>query len=96
LALPPGNGSIGTGLLVRSLEREQRSLKRCGWRHLATVRGGGALRLYVDGALVAEAVSSNPADYDLSIEEPLHIGCGQIGSFSGSLSDVRLYKRAPS
>ncbi len=65
-----------------------------GWRHLAAVRAGGVLRLYVDGALAAESASFNAADYDLSIEEPLQIGNGQIGPFSGSLSGVRLYNRA--
>ena len=65
-----------------------------GWHHLVAVRAEGVLRLYVDGALVSESASFNAADYDLSIEEPLQIGNGQIGPFSGSLSDVRLYNRA--
>lgn len=65
-----------------------------GWRHLAAVRNAGVLRLYVDGALVAESAPFNTADYDLSIQEPVQIGNGQIGPFSGSLSDVRLYNRA--
>lgn len=90
---PPGNGNSGTGLLVSSPERAKRILKRCGRRHLATVRGGGALRLYVDGAPVAEAVSFNLTDYDLATDGPLQIACGQSGPFSGSLSDVRLYNR---
>ena len=29
----------------------------------------------------------------MATDEPLHIGSGQIGPFSGSLSDVRLYNR---
>ena len=65
-----------------------------GWHHLAAVRAGGALRLYVDGAAVARSAPFNAADYDLSTEEPLHIGFGEIGHFSGSLGDVRLYNRA--
>lgn len=89
-----GNGNNGTGLLVSSLEREQRSLNRGGWHQLATVRGGGASRLYADGALIAESAYFNAADYDLSTEEPLRIACGQVCPFSGSLSDVRLYNRA--
>ncbi len=64
-----------------------------GWHHLAAVREGGLLRLYVDGALVAVSASFNAADYDLTLEEPLQFGAGQIGPFSGSLSDVRLYNR---
>ena len=38
-----------------------------GWRHLAAVRAGGVLRLYVDGALVSESAPFNDADYDLAI-----------------------------
>ena len=64
-----------------------------GWHHLAAVRADGLLRLYVDGAPVAESASFKAADYDLSTEEPLHIGFGEIGHFSGSLGDVRLYNR---
>ena len=65
-----------------------------GWHHLAAVRADGVLRLYVDGALAAESAPFTAADYDLSTKEPLRIGCGQIGPFSGSLSDVRFYNRA--
>ncbi len=65
-----------------------------GWRHLAAIRADGVLRLYVDGALASESAPFTAADYDLSTTEPLHIGNGQIGPFSGSLSDVRLYNRA--
>ena len=65
-----------------------------GWHHLAAVRADGVLRLYVDGALVSESASFTAADYDLATDEPLQIGNGQIGPFSGSLSDVRLYNRA--
>ena len=70
------------------------SLKHGGWHHLATVRGGGALRMYVDCGVVAEAASFTAANYDLSTKVSLQIGNGQIGPFSGSLGDVRLYNRA--
>ncbi len=65
-----------------------------GWHHLTAVRADGLLRLYVDGALVATSPQFEATDYDLSTEEPLHIGFGAIGHFSGSLGDVRLYNRA--
>ena len=65
-----------------------------GWHHLAAVRSEGALRLYVDGAPVATSAQFEATDYNLSTQEPLHIGFGAIGHFSGSLGDVRLYNRA--
>jgi hypothetical protein len=65
-----------------------------GWKHLAAVRQGDRLTLYVDGKLVAESSAFNPADYDLSIDQPLRIGFGQTEYFSGRMADVRLYRGA--
>ena len=65
-----------------------------GWRHLAAVRSGGSLKLYLDGKQVAASGSFNPGDYDLSNDRPLRIGFGDHDYFNGSLSDVRLYNRA--
>ncbi len=94
LGPPLGNGNIGTGLLVSSLEREQKSLRHGGRHHLATVRGSGAVRMHVNSAQVAESPSLTAADYNPSIEQPLQFGNAQIGPFSSSLSNVRLYSRA--
>jgi hypothetical protein len=67
---------------------------RPGWRHLAAVRQGDRLKLYVDGAPVATSTPFNPADYDLSNGRPLRIGFGPHDHFNGRLRDLRLYNRA--
>lgn len=64
-----------------------------GWRHLAAVRDGQGLRLYVDGRLVASArVGKLPLD--VSSTAPLRIGFGQQSYFAGKIREVRLYDRA--
>jgi concanavalin A-like lectin/glucanase superfamily protein len=65
-----------------------------GWRHVAAVRRGGMLQLYVDGGLAAESTPFNPGDYNLANEEALRIGCGPHDYFNGALCDVRFYGRA--
>jgi hypothetical protein len=65
-----------------------------GWRHVAAVRRGGVLELYVDGKPVAKSVRFDSARFDLTVGEPLVIGAGAGGSFRGSLRDVRLYAGA--
>ncbi|HWC04007.1 MAG TPA: LamG domain-containing protein [Methylomirabilota bacterium] len=65
-----------------------------GWRHVAAIRDGGRLALYVDGGRVATSASFAAADYDLDTDRPLTIGFGVNDCFSGLLSDLRLYRRA--
>lgn len=65
-----------------------------GWRHVAAVRAGSKLKLFVDGRAVAESVEFQPADYDVSAEAFLRIGFGQNDYLDGRLSDVRVYDRA--
>lgn len=65
-----------------------------GWRHIAAVRHGATLRLYVDGAEVAHSDPFDPARFDLSTDRPLRIGAGAGGPFRGRMADVRLYRRA--
>jgi hypothetical protein len=65
-----------------------------GWKHLAAVRDGGRLKLYVNGKLVAKSDAFRPADYDVSVDQPLRIGFGQTDYFAGKISDVRIYNRA--
>jgi len=67
-----------------------------GWKHLAAVRDGGRLSLYVDGSHVASSSSRDATPLDLTNREPLRIGSGAYDHFRGSLSDLRLYGRAVS
>ena len=65
-----------------------------GWRHVAAVKNGGTLRIYVDGKQVAESTRFDQAKWNLNSDAPLLIGAGAGDFFRGALSDVRLYRRA--
>jgi hypothetical protein len=65
-----------------------------GWKHIAAVRDGNLLKVYVDGKLVAKSSSFDPAEYDVTTDKPLRIGFGQMDYFAGKMSDVRAYNRA--
>jgi len=65
-----------------------------GWRHLAAVRAGRTLKLYVDGKPAASSTPFEPDDYDISNDRPLKIGFGGHDYFNGIMRDVRLYNRA--
>ena len=47
-----------------------------GWCHLAAVREGGRLRLYVDGHLVAAGGDPGAPALDVTTDAPLHLGAG--------------------
>jgi hypothetical protein len=64
-----------------------------GWRHVAAIRHGNSLKIYVDGQQGAEESGLQPTDFDVSNEQPLQIGFGPNDYFHGRLSDVRLYRR---
>jgi hypothetical protein len=65
-----------------------------GWKRLTAMREGGRLKLFVGGKLVATSRAFEPADYDLTTDQPLRIGFGQLDYFAGRMADVRLYNRA--
>jgi hypothetical protein len=65
-----------------------------GWRHIAAVKAGGALTLYVDGKRVGASTPFEPADFDLAERVPLLIGFGQHDNFNGMMRDLRIYRRA--
>ncbi len=65
-----------------------------GWHHVAAVRGHDRLQLYVDGKLASESAAFAAEKYDLSNQQPLHIGLGAQDYFRGDLADVRLYRGA--
>ena len=65
-----------------------------GWRHVAAVRGGDRLRLYIDGALAAESDPFAPSEHNLDTGAPMRIGFGPHDYFNGRMRGVRLYRRA--
>ena len=64
-----------------------------GWHHIAAVRQGGVLTVYVDGDPVAAASGFNPQSYNLDTDTPLYIGFGMHDTFKGSMRDLRIYGR---
>lgn len=65
-----------------------------GWRHIAATRRDGVLRLYVDGACVAESASPDMPPLQLADGKPLAIGFGPGDYFNGWMRELRLYKRS--
>jgi len=65
-----------------------------GWKHLVAIRQKGVLKLFVNGKLVKESTSFDPAEFDVSNNQPLRIGFGQTDYFCGKIADVRIYNRA--
>lgn len=64
------------------------------WSHLAAVREGPHLKLYVNGRLAAVSPSFAPADFDISNRQPLMIGFGAENYFNGRMCELRVYRRA--
>jgi len=65
-----------------------------GWRHVAAVRDGDRLKLYIDGTLVSTSSKFDPTRFDLACQQPLRIGLGAHDFFNGSIRDFRIYTRA--
>jgi len=66
------------------------------WTHVTAVRKAKELRLYINGELAHRAALPRRKYFDLGNPEPLRIGAGTQGSFSGAISDVRIYAGAMS
>lgn len=64
------------------------------WNHVVALRKGKKLALYLNGQPVAEPLSRPRVCLDLANTTPLLIGRGAQASFTGAISDVRLYSRA--
>lgn len=66
------------------------------WHHLVGVYDSGAMRIYLDGALVASGAHSVGGDLTSLPSATLTVGDSPIGSrpFDGDLDDVRVYGRA--
>ena len=65
-----------------------------GWKHVAAVKSGRQLEIFVNGLRVGTSGPFDPADYDLSVDQPLRLGSGEVDSLCGHLREVRLYRRA--
>src|SRR5262245_44227343 len=65
-----------------------------GWVHLAAVRRGRSLELYLDGKPAAKSLDDPDQPFDVSTGAPLRFGLGGLTYFAGALSDVRLYRGA--
>ena len=66
---------------------------RPGWRHIAAIRDGKRLSLYVDGKQMARSTEFE-RKYDITNDHSLRIGAGPNDCFNGKIGDLRLYDRA--
>lgn len=64
-----------------------------GWHHVAAVKSASRLRLYVDGALVAQTPVFEADKFDLDSTASLRLGSGTNGPLNGKLNDVRMWRR---
>jgi hypothetical protein len=64
-----------------------------GWKHIAAVREGKQLKMYVNGKLAATA-DSDAAPIAAANRAPLRIGLGPHSHFRGKMREVRVYNRA--
>ena len=62
-----------------------------GWNHVAAVRNGDRLILFVNGEEVAASRPCAAERYDLDVSGPLRIGLGQNEHFCGRMKDFRMY-----
>ncbi|HSI20581.1 MAG TPA: LamG domain-containing protein [Verrucomicrobiae bacterium] len=62
------------------------------WHHVAFVKSGSTLRLYVDG--VANGSTTDTTTGDTTNASPLTIGARGTNYFQGSLDEVRIYSAA--
>jgi hypothetical protein len=65
-----------------------------GWHHLAGVRDGRRVTLYVDGVAVATGEGAVDGPFLPTPGTPLVLGGGPRAGFEGELADVRVWDRA--
>ena len=65
-----------------------------GWCHVAAVRQGNQLKLFVDGVQMAISAEFTATDFDITNDHPLHIGSGVGHPLRGALCDLQIYNQA--
>jgi hypothetical protein len=64
------------------------------WTHIAAVRQGRQLELYVNGDRTATSTTGEGPTFDLTNQAPMWIGFGAQNFFHGQMADVRWYDGA--
>lgn len=64
------------------------------WTHVAAIRRGKNLELYINGKLSSSSTLRAGAPFNLSNSMPLLIGNGVQNAFHGSMSDLKFYEGA--
>ena len=65
-----------------------------GWQHVAAIKTGNRLKLFINGRLANEAVIPASMAFNLDSDASLKIGFGSGDYFYGRMREVRLYNRA--
>ena len=65
-----------------------------GWHHVAAVRRGGCLSIYMDGEEVSRSTQFRSSELDISCSCPMTIGFGAHEYLDGMMSDLRIHSRA--
>ncbi len=65
-----------------------------GWKHIAALRRGRVLEIYVGGVRASSSEALGDGALDVSCGAPLRIGCGEKAHFAGKIREVRAYRRA--
>lgn len=88
--LPSGHvHALETGQCVTS-DRELPA----GDHHVAAVRTGPRLELYVDGELSGASAGGHPLAHDIWTDQSVTVGTGAQGRFNGTIRDLRLFRGA--
>lgn len=64
------------------------------WTHVAAIRQGKELQLFVNGEHAATSLAPKGHSFDLTNPLPLTIGAGPQGAFAGRIADLHLYRGA--
>src|SRR5690606_6918037 len=65
-----------------------------GWQHVAAIKTGNKLQLYINGKRVNETAIPHPLRFQAASDVPLQIGFGPNDYFNGEIRELRLYNRA--